>query len=431
MKQFLTLVFLFICSLIMGQGQSVHIDKQEKGQVIDSLSIILSNYYIFPEKIPSTVALIKTNFKKGVYDRIDDPNEFADKLTQDVISITNDNHFRIAFDPETVIEERKYQVNSSTSTSEKDAVSNFGFDQVKILNGNIGYINLTGFYDLSYSSAPLNAAMNFVSNTNALIIDLRNNHGGASDLGPYFSAFFFKEPQLLYDFYTRENNKTTHQQYWTQTYVHGKRFTDIPIFILTSNFTFSAAEAFAYTLQSLKKATIVGENSGGGAHMWTGKIVTDNFYAHIPFSRPVDPRTNTNWEVAGVNPDVKCDANQALINAQIEALKVLIAKDSANSSIYQWHIDGLKPQLTALKIDSEKLNTYVGEYGSIKILFNNNKLYFNWRGTKSEMIPLTADYFMTNEFTFFRIKIVEQNRKVVALKIINDNGSEREFEKTK
>ncbi|MCB0541201.1 MAG: S41 family peptidase [Bacteroidetes bacterium] len=431
MKQILTLTLLLIGILTFGQSQSVSIDKKEKEQVIDSLSILLSNYYIFPEKIPPTISLLKVNYKKGVYDKINDPNEFADKLTFDVISITNDKHFRIAFDPETVDEERKYKANSSASTSEKDRTTNFGFDQVKILNGNIGYINLKGFYDLSYSSAPLNAAMNFVANSDALIIDLRNNHGGASDLGPYFSAFFFKEPQLLYDFYSRENNKTIHQQYWTQTYVDGKRLIDIPIFILTSNFTFSAAEAFAYSLQSLNKATIVGENSGGGAHMWTGKIVTNNFYAHIPFARPVDPRTKTNWEITGVNPDVKCDANQALVNAQIEALKVLMAKDSANSSNYQWHIDGLKPQLTELKIDSEKLNTYVGDYGSIKILFNNNKLYFDWRGTKSEMIPLATNYFMTNEFNFFRIKIVEQDGKVVALKIINDNSTEREFAKTK
>ncbi len=401
------------------------------GQVIDSLSILLTDYYVFPDKIPPTISLLKTNFKKGVYDKISNPNEFADKLTDDVFSITKDGHFRIAFDPETVKEERKYHTNSTTTTTEEDRKNNFGFDQVKILNGNIGYINLTGFYDLSFSSAPLNAAMNFVANSDALIIDLRNNHGGASDLGPYFSSFFFKEPQLLYDFYTRENNKTIHQQYWTQTYVDGKRLSDVPIFILTSNFTFSAAEAFVYSLQSLGKATIIGENSGGGAHMWTGKIVTTNFYAHIPFARPVDPRTNTNWEVTGVNPNVKCDANQALVNAQIEALKVLMAKDSANSSSYQWHIDGLKPQLTELKIDSEKLNTYVGDYGNIKILFNNNKLYFDWRGTKSEMIPLATDYFMTNEFNFFRIKIVEQNGKVSALKIINDNGTEREFAKTK
>lgn len=431
MKQILTLGLLLIGFLTYGQSQTKSIDKKEKGQVIDSLAILLTNYYIFPEKVPATVSLLKTNFKKGWYDKTNDPNEFADKLTDDVISITNDKHFRIAFDPETVDEERKYQSNSSTSTSEKDRATNFGFDQVKILNGNVGYINLTGFYDLSFSSAPLNAAMNFVANSDALIIDLRNNHGGASDLGPYFSAFFFKEPQLLYDFYTRENNKTIHQQYWTQTYVDGKRLTDVPIFILTSNFTFSAAEAFAYSLQSLNKATIVGENSGGGAHMWTGKIVTTNFYAHIPFARPVDPRTNTNWEVTGVNPNIKCDANQALVIAQIEALKVLMAKDSANSSNYQWHIDGLKPQLTVLKIDSEKLNTYVGDYGNIKILFNNGKLYFDWRGTKSEMIPLATDYFMTNEFNFFRIKIVEQDGKVVALKIINDNSTEREFAKTK
>jgi hypothetical protein len=200
MKQILTFGFLLIGLLSFGQSQSVSIDKKEKGQLIDSLTILLNNYYIFPEKIPPSISLLKTNLKKGVYDIINDANEFADKLTEDVVSITNDKHFRIAFDPEKVREESKYQTNSSTSTSEKDRATNFGFEQVKILNGNIGYINLTGFYDLSFSSAPLNAAMNFVANSDALIIDLRNNHGGASDLGPYFSAFFFQRTTIVIRF---------------------------------------------------------------------------------------------------------------------------------------------------------------------------------------------------------------------------------------
>lgn len=290
---------------------------------------------------------------------------------------------------------------------------------------------MTGFYDLRFASEPLNAAMQFARNADALIIDLRNNHGGASDLGPYFSAFFLNEPQLLYDLYTRENNKTIHQQFWTPTYVNGSRLTEIPIYILTSNFTFSAAEAFAYGLQSLNRATVIGEHSGGGAHMWSGKIVTDNFYAHIPNARPIDPRTNTNWETTGVIPDIPCDADKALVMAQIQALKTLMMKDSTNGSIYQWYMDGLKPQLEEFTISGERLNSYAGEYGDIKLILNNGKLYFNWRGTKNEMIPLTEDYFMTNEFGFFRIKIVRHGDVVSALRIINDNGTERNFSRTK
>lgn len=430
MKQILTLGLLFICSLTFGQNRTT-MDRKEKGQVIDSLTMLLTHYYIFPEKIPPTTALLKANFKKGVYDKYKNPDEFADKLTDDMISVTNDKHFRIAFDPETVEEERKYQTNSSTAASEKDKVTNFGFDQVKILNGNIGYIDLTGFYDLKYASEPLNAAMVFVKNTDALIIDLRNNHGGASDLGPYFSAFFLDEPRLLYDFYSRENNRTTHQEYWSSALINGPRFSHIPVFVLTSNFTFSAAEAFAYCLQSMDRAKIVGENSGGGAHMWAGKIVTDNFYAHIPYARPVDPRTKTNWEATGVRPDVICDAKVALIMAQIEALKALMLKDTANSSYYQWQIDGLQPQLKEVNISTETLLSYAGEYGNIKITLDNGKLYLNWRGTESEMIPLRSDYFMVNEFNFFRIKIVKSNETITAIKIINDNGTEREFAKTK
>ena len=430
MKYLITLFLLIFTNVASCQTEKLTIHENEKRQVIDSISHLLTNYYIFPEKVPATISLLKSNFKKGRYDKYTDPREFADKINEDVISFIQDKHFRIVFDPETVLEEKKNSIYSETSTTEADKVSNFGFDQVKILNGNIGYINVTGFYNLKYAAEPLNAAMAFVQNTNAIIIDLRNNHGGASDLGPYFSGFFFDElPKLLYDFYLRDNDQTIHQQYWSSTYVNGSKLPKVDVYILTSSFTFSAAEAFAYTMQSLKRATIVGENTGGGAHMWTGKIVTDKFFSHIPYARPIDPRTETNWEGKGVVPNVICDTDKALIQAQINALVRLQVKDSVNKTLYGWHIEGLKPQLNQIKVGEETLKSYCGAYGNMKITLANGKLFFEWNGAKCEMIPLTENYFMTNEFNFFRIKIIKENESVSAIKIINDNETEREFPK--
>jgi len=99
---------------------------------------------------------------------------------------------------------------------------------------------------------------------------------------------------------------------WTVPNLPGKKFTRKPIFVLTSSSTFSAAEEFAYDLQSLKRLTVVGETTGGGAHVVAPHRIDDHFYIRIPFARFVNPITKKDWEGIGVQPDVKVSAAEAL-----------------------------------------------------------------------------------------------------------------------
>jgi C-terminal processing protease CtpA/Prc len=154
--------------------------------------------------------------------------------------------------------------------------------------------------------------MNFVADSDALILDLRDNNGGG-ELVALIASYLFAEPTHLMDGYDRSENATT--QSWTWAYVPGKKFVGKPVFVLTSRATFSAAEALSYALQTLKRATVVGEPTGGGAHMVKDERIDDHFTLVVPFARSISPITHTNWEGTGVEPDVKVPAADALTEA--------------------------------------------------------------------------------------------------------------------
>jgi C-terminal processing protease CtpA/Prc len=115
------------------------------------------------------------------------------------------------------------------------------------------------------------------------------------------------------------------QHFWTLPYVPGKRFgSQKPVYVLTSNFTFSAAEEFTYNLKHLKRATIIGERTGGGAHPGSRFRIDPHFAIFIPTSRSVNPVTQTNWEGTGVEPEITVPAAEAFSVAYREALQRLL-----------------------------------------------------------------------------------------------------------
>ena len=130
----------------------------------------------------------------------------------------------------------------------------------------------------------------------------------------WLASYLFDQPTHLIDIYNRHEDKTT--QNWTLSYLSGPRMTKQPVYVLTSKQTFSGAEEFAFDLMNQKRATIVGEVTGGGAHPVSGHTVADYFMVGVPFAKSLDPVTKTNWEGTGVEPDVKVAADDALTTAE-------------------------------------------------------------------------------------------------------------------
>jgi len=275
---------------------------------------------------------IRNRVKNHAYDTISNGQVFAKILTDDLHSINQDGHLGVDYSatlipPEVPGEPPTQQViDDFKKRGEND---NYGFRKVEILEGNIGYLKLNAFWNGDWIKETATGAMAFLSNTDAIILDLRDNHGFAPDGVVLIESYFFADETHMTD--QINNDEHTIRQYWTLPVVPGKKLASKNLFILVSNGTFSAGEDFAYNMQAQKRATVIGETTGGGAHGTRPYRLNEHFSASIPFSYSINPITKTDWEGKGVQPDVKVSKEQALLEAQIAALKTIIAESKNNN----------------------------------------------------------------------------------------------------
>jgi C-terminal processing protease CtpA/Prc len=299
------------------------VDAATRMAVIDGLIKDLNESYVFPEIAKNMQADLEKRKSASEYDAITSSRAFADKLTQDLQAISKDKHLRVRFSAEPIpvrAERREPTEAEIKQRNQSMKRGNFGFDRAERLDGNIGYIELRGFTDHEAGAATVAAAMSFLANTDALIFDLRQNGGGSPFMVALVSSYLFGDkPVHLNDLYWRKGDKT--DSFWTKPERAAVKFPDKDVYILTSNRTFSAAEEFTYNLKNLKRATIIGETTGGGAHPGGMVRLSDHFGVFIPTGRAINPITKTNWEGTGVEPDVKVPKEQALKTAYLMAAK--------------------------------------------------------------------------------------------------------------
>ncbi len=431
MKKWGIAVLLMIFSLagIRAQAQPKPIDANEKKAAVNAVADALAKQYVFPETARKMGDLIRKNLKAGKYAVIDDPQAFAMKLSDDLQSVSRDRHLGVRYAPERILEMKTPDEAKRKAAEEREKriarFENHGFKEAKILSGNVGYLKFNYFSAAQEAFAVAVGAMAFLANCDALIVDLRENGGGNPEMIQLLSSYFFSgEPRHLNSFYYRLDEKT--EQYWTQPYVPGTKLSDTDLYVLTSGYTFSGAEEFTYNLKNMKRATIVGETTGGGAHPVKMEILNDHFLMRIPFARAVNPISKTNWEGTGVEPDLKVPAAQALARAHLLALEKLAAreKDSRTKGVYQWALDGLNAELNPATVTPETMKSYAGSYGPRKILFEDGSLFYQREGRpKMKMVPMSEDYFCFAEVPEFRLKIVRTDGKVSGIEGWYDDGT--------
>jgi hypothetical protein len=206
--------------------------------------------------------------------------------------------------------------------------------------------------------------------------------------------------------------------------VQGKRRPDIDVYVLTSNKTFSAAEEFTYNLKNLKRATIIGETTGGGAHPGGTRVATDRFTVWVPTGRAINPITNTNWEGTGVAPDVETKAAEALLTAHVKALETLVAKSSGTAKErYEWELVSLQGKKSPVKTDEAALKSLAGLYGEKKIVWEDGQLFFfPFPDRKVKLTPLRQDLFELADIKSVRLRILTENNTVTGIAEVFDNG---------
>jgi retinol-binding protein 3 len=296
----------------------------ERSVLVEAIATKVEGEYVYPDIGKAMADAIRARGKTGEYDSISNGQQLAERLTTDLRAVSHDKHLRVDYRAEGAPDYSKEPSPEEIKTWREEAgKKNFGFNKVERMDGNIGYIQFDNFPPPDMAGQAANAAMTFIANTDALILDLRKNHGGTPEMVAYLASYFFDQRTRLNDIYIRRGDRL--EQFWTAS-VPGPLFgIKKPVYILTSHETFSAAEDFTYAMKNLKRAKIVGEVTGGGAHPTEPFKVTEHFTVGVPNARSISTITHTDWEGSGVTPDVAVDPDGALKAAYSDALQSLIA----------------------------------------------------------------------------------------------------------
>jgi hypothetical protein len=296
------------------------IDAAARRRAIDGAAAALNEYYVFPDVARRMEFAIRVREKAGEYDTLNNGIAFAEKLTADLREVSHDKHLSVNFSAALLPKGRPPGGPDPAAIRRQLEGENCGFEKVEWLPRNIGYLKFNMFANPEICGPTATAAMSFLANVDALIIDLRENGGGNPKMVAFICSYLFDQRTHLNDLYNRKEDKT--EEFWTNPDVSGKHFGGSkPVFVLTGKRTFSGGEEFAYNLKNLKRASIVGETTGGGAHPVSGRRIDDHFIIGVPFARAINPISKTNWEGTGVEPDVKVPAADALETAKKLALE--------------------------------------------------------------------------------------------------------------
>jgi len=319
----------FLCcaaALAQNQVENATLTGEEKAAFIEKAVQLLVDKYIFTDVAQKIEKEIKDKAASGAFDQLTNPERFAERLTQELQAISHDKHMVVFVtgNPPSPSPDPAAPLLRGFKLQRVYKDDNCGFSKIEKLEGNVGYLAVIACLPLSEAKEYADLAMKYLSGSDALIIDLRENEGGAKDIIHYLLGYFFEKATHLNSFYFRKYDRTV--DFHSSDKVGGETMPDVSLFVLTSRRTFSAAEEFAYDIQTLKRGTLVGETTGGGANPGRGFPVTDRFALFVPLAKAINPVTKGNWEGVGVIPEIKCAADRALDTAIPLAREAALAR---------------------------------------------------------------------------------------------------------
>ena len=318
---------LFITALMFGLSPfagAQQLTPVMRQATIDTLLIRMQSHYVYPDIAKKMAEMIRKRAHAHAYDTVSNGSVFAKMLSDDLRSVSHDGHLGVDYSATIIPQDQSGPPSQQVIDDfrKQGADNNFAFRKLEMLEGNIGYLKLNTFWPADWIKKTAAGVMAFLSNADAIILDLRDNHGFAPDGVLLIESYFFADETHMTD--QINNDEHTTRQYWTMSVVPGDKLATKKLYLLTSHGTFSAGEDFAYNMQAQKRAIVIGETTGGGAHGTRPYRLNEHFSASIPFSYSVNPVTHTDWEGSGVKPDINATSGQALLIAQTTAIKDLL-----------------------------------------------------------------------------------------------------------
>jgi hypothetical protein len=382
--------------------------QQIKKQTIDTLCSRLPERYAYKEVSEKLANLLQKNLNDGKYSSLAAYEDFSKVITNDLRSLNNDKHLALNYDPQQTPPSTSNQNAPQRSAAERaknaslfNRQMNYGFKTVTFYPGNIGYIKFDYFDAFpEYSKSIVDASFGFLKNADAIILDLRENTGGASAMVSYIAGFFFDTVTLTGTSYNRYTDSVSND--YVQPAEINMQLLNIPLYILTGSTTISGAEALAYVLKYQKKAVVIGEISAGAANPGRVTRLNKYFTAFIPNRHSMNVVTKTSWEGTGVPVDIMIPATEALLKARTEALISLRNKTTDTVKIKKFnqyidYVQALKKADNAILPGIAK--EYIGKYDDNReIIFANGKLFYKGAlQAGGEMVHIKGDLFMTEE----------------------------------
>lgn len=444
-KLYLIVLSSLLTFFTQAQDKSPKMNPKEIKLLVDSLGKALKRWYIYPDKAELISKTISANCKKGAYDKIPGRRELADAIHNDIQKVHHDGHMRVMYAPG--FEQRLITVLPDSLQKKETEIElkrqqkhNFYFTKSEFMLDNIGYLRWDAFVGFTKEAAPIyDAAFRFVSNAKALIIDMRYNGGGSPEtVNAMLNYFFTKKLPMnhIIDF-----NKDTVKHYTDPSVTSFKL--EMPVYILTSKRTFSGAEDFTYAMKYAKRATIVGDTTGGGAHPTGPAPLGHGFVLNVPTARSYHEITKTNWEGTGVYPDVYVKGDLALERAQLLIAKELLNKaiDADEKQEAEWLVSTSENKLALAQIgdmnlSNQELSKFCGSYKPVtspgsspftmEILIKGSAIYRSipippdWK-----LLPISSTRFVydNDDSGRFMDFILDKDGKVTGVTIHRADGT--------
>jgi retinol-binding protein 3 len=430
----LLLLTSFVC--VFSQGDNT-IAERDKSEIIETAIRLLQENYIYPERVKRIRNYLKDKLKSGGYAGLVKPEDFLQSLNNDLEEQGNDHHLNISFGPDRVKQIELDQINEKEGKKETLSADwlqrlkfeNFRLQKVERLDGNIGYFNFMNFPPLSPAKESIVGAMNFLRFSSAIIIDLRENGGGYSETMSFLLGYFLKDSMQIGELRHRKGNRIE-INYVPADAMIKKIPENIPLYILVSNNTSSAAEGFAYTLQQYNRAAIVGEQTKGEGNPGELFAINEFLYMMIPTIESLNPITGKGIDGIGVTPDIKISSNKAYIKALLEICRQL-AKTISNKELiqlYEWQIPYLENELNPEPLTKTIINALVGDYdeGRKIVCENGNMYYININGQKVRLDYIGKGIFQNTERKWLRLVMPFTDKPISEFEWVwDDGGSEK------
>lgn len=356
-----------------------------RASVIERAAESLARAYVEADTGRMIGDLLRRRLADGAYDRFQNPAQFADAVTTDLRSLNGDLHLGLRYSPPGASE------GGGGGGGPDPVARNFGLGKVEILDGNVGYLEITGFMGAPGYREAVADALRLLSRTRALIIDVRRNGGGSGEMSHFvFSHFLGPDPVPTILVKRRTGDPDVRH---SMAEVSGPRRTDIPLYVLTSRNTGSAAEEFSFVLRNQGRATIVGSRTAGAGHMVARMAAGNGFAISVSITRVMDPVTRREWEGVGVEPHLDVAPEEALDAAHAHALTTLRPADG--DPTIDRLLETIAARRSGVSPDTRDLARLTGDYDGRLVTLEGGQLWYRRRASTlpDAMVPLGGDRF--------------------------------------